>query len=173
MRQIHCLLNILFYENDFIRPISGLSAAAPALGIQTTLPLGNVAVANSVVAGNYLNIHKKVPLLPTPGIVLPTTTTPLQPPQIVNPVLGSQGTITVPIANAVQALHVTPLSATLPQQTALSAQAQPKVFAEQKTFSGAPQTQLNQQAQLLSQQLQLQQQQQVNEENHQNLQFPQ
>lgn len=123
-----------------------------ALGIQTTLPLGNSVVAgpNNVIASNYLNIHKKVPLLPTPGIVLPTTTTPLQPPQIVNPVLGSQGTITVPIASAVQTIqqHTTPsvLSATLPQQTALHAQAQ--------------QSQISQQAQLLSQQLQLQQQQQ-------------
>lgn len=84
--------------------VLGLSVAAPTLGIQTSLPLANAAVANSaaVIAGNYLNINKKVPLLPTPGIVLPTTTTPLQPPQIVNPVLGSQGTITVPLASAVQ-----------------------------------------------------------------------
>lgn len=86
--------------------VLGLSAAAPTLGIQTSLPLASAAVASSgVVASNYLNtlnIHKKVPLLPTPGILLPTVTTPLQPPQIVNPVLGSQGTITVPLASAVQ-----------------------------------------------------------------------
>ncbi|XP_031640950.1 poly(U)-binding-splicing factor half pint isoform X2 [Contarinia nasturtii] len=122
--------------------VLGLSAAAPALGIQGIqggLPLANAAVANSgVVAGNFLNIHKKVPLLPTPGIVLPTTTTPLQPPQIVNPVLGSQGTITVPLASAVQSSQGTitvplasalqgfhshtaqaTLAATLPQQTVL------------------------------------------------------
>lgn len=84
--------------------VLGLSAAAPTLaGISTGLPLATPTIANSsVVASNFLNIHKKVPLLPTPGIVLPTTTTPLQPPQIVNPVLGSQGTITVPLASAVQ-----------------------------------------------------------------------
>lgn len=82
--------------------VLGLSAAAPTLAIQSGLPLANPTVANSgLVAGNFLNIQKKVPLLPTPGIVLPTTT-PLQPPQIVNPVLGSQGTITVPLASAVQ-----------------------------------------------------------------------
>lgn len=81
--------------------VLGLTAAAPTLGISTGLPLSTAAVANSgVVASNFLNIHKKVPLLPTPGIMLPTT--PLQPPQIVNPVLGSQGTITVPLASAVQ-----------------------------------------------------------------------
>lgn len=81
--------------------VLGLSAATPTLGISTGLPLSTAAVANSgVVASNFLNIHKKVPLLPTPGIMLPTT--PLQPPQIVNPVLGSQGTITVPLASAVQ-----------------------------------------------------------------------
>ncbi|XP_055318202.1 poly(U)-binding-splicing factor half pint isoform X3 [Sitodiplosis mosellana] len=124
--------------------VLGLSAAAPTLGIQTSLPLANAAVANSaVVAGNFL-INKKVPLLPTPGIVLPTTATPLQPPQIVNPVaLGSQGTITVPLASAVQSsqgtitvplasalqglTHTTQaaLAATIPQQTVLiQAQAQ-------------------------------------------------
>lgn len=49
------------------------------------------------------NQIKKVPLLPTPGLVLPpTTAAALQPPQVVNPVLGSQGTITVPLAAAVQ-----------------------------------------------------------------------
>lgn len=79
--------------------VLGLSAAVPTLGISTGLPLSTAAVANSV-ASNFLNIHKKVPLLPTPGIVLPPT--PLQPPQIVNPVLGSQGTITVPLASAIQ-----------------------------------------------------------------------
>lgn len=83
--------------------VLGLSAAAPTLGIQTSLPLANAAaVANSAVVAGNLFINKKVPLLPTPGIVLPTTTTTLQPPQIVNPVLGSQGTITVPLAQAVQ-----------------------------------------------------------------------
>lgn len=81
--------------------VLGLTAAAPTLGISSGLPLPTAAVANSgVVASNFLNIHKKIPLLPTPGILLPTT--PLQPPQIVNPVLGSQGTITVPLASAVQ-----------------------------------------------------------------------
>lgn len=80
--------------------VLGLSAAAPALGMQSTLPLGTT-VNSAVVAGNYLNVPKKVPLLPTPGIVLPMTTAQLQPPQIVShPVLGSQGTITVPLASA-------------------------------------------------------------------------
>lgn len=80
--------------------VLGLSAGAPTL---TGLPLATPTIANSsVVASNFLSMHKKVPLLPTPGIVLPTATTPLQPPQIVNPVLGSQGTITVPLASAVQ-----------------------------------------------------------------------
>lgn len=80
--------------------VLGLSAASPALGIQTALPLGTT-VNTAVMAGNYLNLPKKVPLLPTPGIVLPTTTTQLQPPQIVShPVLGSQGTITLPLASA-------------------------------------------------------------------------
>lgn len=85
--------------------VLGLSAAAPTLAsISTGLPLATPTIANSsvVAASNFLSIHKKVPLLPTPGIVMPTTTTPLQPPQIVNPVLGSQGTITVPLASAVQ-----------------------------------------------------------------------
>lgn len=84
--------------------VLGLPTAAPTLSIQTGLPLATpTAVTNSaVIAGTFLNINKKVPLLPTPGIVLPTTATPLQPPQIVNPVLGSQGTITVPLASAVQ-----------------------------------------------------------------------
>lgn len=80
--------------------VLGLSAAAPTLGIQTALPLGTT-VNTALVAGNYVNVPKKVPLLPTPGIVLPTTTVQLQPPQIVShPVLGSQGTITVPLTNA-------------------------------------------------------------------------
>lgn len=80
--------------------VLGLSAVAPAMGIQTVLPLGTT-VNSAVVAGNYLNVQKKVPLLPTPGIVLPTTTAQLQPPQIVShPVLGSQGTITVPLGSA-------------------------------------------------------------------------
>lgn len=76
----------------------GLSVASPALGIQASLSptlLPNTAVSGGgVVSSGFLNIQKKVPLLPTPGIVLPTAT--IQPPQVVNPVLGSQGTITVP-----------------------------------------------------------------------------
>lgn len=104
-KMIPCDTNSSFsFQNQNV----GLSAANPALGLQTALPLG-ATVNSGVVAGNFLNIHKKVPLLPTPGIVLPTTTATLQPPQIVShPVLGSQGTtITVPIANAQNILTTT------------------------------------------------------------------
>lgn len=131
---------------------AGLSAAAPTLGITTSLSptlLTNTAVSGGgVVSSGFLNIPKKVPLLPTPGIVLPTATAPLQPPQIVNPVLGSQGTITVPLPHTTHHQTSPSIAVTIaqqvnvqtpPQQTQLQPQpislqqqqAQPKLIAEE------------------------------------------
>lgn len=56
---------------------------------------------------------KKVALLPTPpGVVVPSA--PLQPPQVVSPVLGIQGKITVPISTGQTHLNHSPQLATLP-----------------------------------------------------------
>lgn len=124
------------------------------LGLQASLSptlLPNTAVSGSgVVTSGFLNIPKKVPLLPTPGLVLPTAT--IQPPQIVNPVLGSQGTISVPITHAAVAaaaaaaaahLHTSPsIAVTIPQQTI--AQTSPTMNAQHQQQAQAllqPQTQ--------------------------------
>lgn len=116
-----------------------MSAAAPTLGIQTSISptlLTNTAVNVATVgAAGFLNIPKKVPLLPTPGIVLPATA-PLQPPQIVNPVLGSQGTITVPLSLTTQSIHHTvPATITLPAQTVVQTPPQQtqQILTQQQT----------------------------------------
>lgn len=107
-----------------------MSAAAPTLGIQpmpAALPstiLANASLATGGIATVGFSLaSKKVPLLPTPGMVVPTS--PLQPPQIVNPVLGSQGKITVPLTTPQSHINNSPQLTTLTSPTAIPVQTTP------------------------------------------------
>lgn len=72
--------------------VLGLSAAAPTLGIPSisaVLPTKVVTLATAPLGP---------PTLPPPGIALPAPTNVLNPPQIITPILGTQGTISVTTA---------------------------------------------------------------------------
>lgn len=106
--------------------------------LPTTI-LTNASIATAGIASVGFSLaSKKVPLLPTPGIVVPTP--PLQPPQIVNPVLGSLGKITVPLTTNPPQLNNSPQLTTLTAPAAIPVQTTPP--QQQQTIVQQPPTQI-------------------------------